>query len=165
MSLYDQSKGLSNLELENYFTKHNIPFNEVDSMNKLNNPRTKQSIVYTGTQPDTINNGVTKHWTYYSPFNKTKKELFDSYGDPTVYNQQFLNKNNINFVNRRQFQAFDTNVCGEYCAAWAKFLNEHPQSSVLPSSHLVEEFAQKHNLTKNRIQNDKNIREYYKQTA
>lgn len=164
MSLYDQNKGLSNVELKNYFNKHNIPYNEVDDMANLSNPRTKQSMVFTGSNPNTINKGVTKHWMFYSPFTKDRKEIFDSYGDPSVYNQDFLHQNNISFVNRKRLQAFDTNVCGEYCAAWAKFLKEHPDRANTPSTDLVEQFKQRHRLTKNHLQNDQNIKKYYEET-
>lgn len=163
-SIYDQRRGLSNIDLKNYFEKHNIPFNEVNGLSNLNPTRTKQSIVYTGSEPDPINNGVTKHWLHYTPINNTRRELFDSYGDESAYNDQFFKNNNIRFVNRHQLQAFDTNVCGEYCAAWAKFIHEHPERATASPEHLLEEFIQKHGFTKNRVENDKKIQKYYQET-
>jgi hypothetical protein len=161
-SLYDQSKGLSNLDIQNYFQKHNIPYHEIDSMDKIGGNRKNQAVVYTGYKKDDANNGVTKHWLYLAP-NRQSKLLFDSYGDPNAYNKDYLQENNIKFPNRKQLQAWNTNTCGEYVSAYAQHLNENPQLIQDPEE-LTNTFIQRHHLTKNKIENDKKIKAYYDET-
>lgn len=161
-SLFNQKLGLSNVDLQNYFNKNKIPYHEIDSMSKIPTNKFNQAVVYSGYKKDDANNGISHHWLYYCP-NKDKNLLFDSYGDPSAYNQQFLNQHNIHFPNNKQLQEWNTNTCGEYVAAYAKHLNENPD--LLSDPHeLNNSFIQQHNLTKNRVDNDEKIKEYYQKT-
>lgn len=165
--MFNPKEGLTDQELSNYFKKNNIPFNEIKTMKDLDKMKTAQSLVYSGSTPDDVNKGNTHHWLYAVKPDKDKTYLFDSYGQKTAYNDDFLNKNNIKFINRAKLQEYGSNVCGPYCAAFAKYLNNQGGSlgNSFDPTKLINGFYEQQGMSRNARANDEKIKQFWNENV
>lgn len=162
-NMFDSSQGLTDEEIKNFLHVNNIPFHEIKQLKDLDKMKNAQSVVYTGSQSDEINNGNTKHWLYAVKPNKDVTYLFDSYGDKTAYNPEFFSKNNIKFINKRKLQEFGSNVCGPYVCAFAQQVNA--MGNQFEPSKTINDFYHTFRFTKNARENDETIKKFWNTTV
>lgn len=102
--------------------------------------------VHTGQEENEFNSGITNHWLgIYGNY------LFDSYGKYGSY-QLPPNIDPVDTV-PRALQAYDTNVCGMYVAAFLKYCSSIKNLKTDPGRGFSLEFDFDHD----KKQNDRNI--------
>lgn len=161
-NIKNPNQGLSDFDIKTFFKQKNIPFNELKSLQEIPNAKKSQAIVYTGREKDEINNGNSKHWLYYYKSPKGENMIFDSYGDPKAYNKEFLDKNNVKFINPYQLQSWNTNVCGPYVCSFAETLNSLKENN---PDKLLQNYLNKFNFSYNTNENDHKVQQYYNKTV
>lgn len=148
-----EGTSMTNHELVKWCKNNNLPYNEVDIQN-LGKAKNRYAFIFTGNEPDDINNGNDHHWMFLDG-----KYIFDSYGNPNNYTlpEGFSILKN----HPRQLQNFDTNVCGQYCCAFYYFTKANPD---LTPEEIGEAYSDEYGLTKNRESNDEKILAWYNKT-
>lgn len=151
-----KNTALTEDDLEKFCKKNHIQF-ALKDLQELpakgesisNNFLSKGAFIYTGAKEDDRNNGSPKHFLYLWLDN-----IFDSYGshDYNVSEDFGYFKNHS-----RQYQEYNSMVCGEYCLAFAKFIQENPDTPANDGHDFADEFG----LTSNRKHNDEIIKTWY----
>lgn len=138
---------LTDEDLSIFCTKHSLPYHLIKDLEDLKINKKAQAFVFTGEEKDEKNGSNNKHWLF-----KIGNHIFDSYGDPKAYDLP-----EYSFLNNDRLQAWGTNVCGCYCLAFCWYINKETTDV----ENLQQNFEEYFELTKNHIENDKNIRKWY----
>ena len=153
-SLYNwKDTALSEEDLKRFCKKNDIDFQIADIQDfadeNVATPKHKGVFLFTGNEKDDINKGNTKHFLYL-----WLNHIFDSYGS-----HDYGLSNDIGYFKNhpRQYQEYNSMVCGEYCLAFAKFIQDNPELKA-EDGH---EFAEEYGLTNNKKHNDEIIKTWY----
>jgi hypothetical protein len=151
--LFSKKTELSNVDLENFCKKHNLPYNfiELKDLDKLNK---RYSFVFTGDKKNEFNNGNNKHWLLVDG-----NLIFDSYGLKSAY--KFPSGFEIIKNHPKQLQEYNSTICGEYCLAFLNFLIQNPN---IKNKDLGVEFSDEYGFTENRRDNDRTISKWYQES-
>jgi hypothetical protein len=153
-TLYSWKKtALTEEDLQKFCRKNKLQF-AVNDLSNLGTPNEKDNskgfFLFTGEKADEFNNGSPKHWLYV-----WLNAIFDSYGKHDYKTDDFEYFKN----HPRQYQEYETDVCGQYCLAFAWFIQHNPNLEPEDGIQFAEEFG----LTKNRRQNDEIVKEWYEE--
>jgi hypothetical protein len=148
--IFAESNSLSETQLQNFCKKVGLNYHIVD-LDKIENATSRFSFIFTGNEPNEFNKGHDHHWMFLDGIN-----IFDSYGKPSAYD--LPEKYNFIVNHPRQLQEFGSTVCGEYCCAFYFFVSKNPNLSI---QEIGEEFSDYFGFTKNKLENDKLVFDWY----
>jgi len=152
--IFSSKKALTEDDLRKFCSFNNFSFHITD-LSKLNNHGgNRHSFIFTGETKDAVNKGHDHHWLFLDGI-----AIFDSYGNPSSYNlpdPYYIIPNHP-----RQLQEYDSTVCGEYCCAFYYFIKKIYKEEDEDDHHLAEEFSDYFGFTKNRLQNDRIVYEWF----
>lgn len=149
---------LSDQDLRFFCNKNDLQnFSIVDLQDLFNKiPSTRYIFIFTGNEPDKINNGHDHHWIFANG-----KEIFDSYGDYSKIELPegfFVAKNTPN-----RLQEFNSDVCGQYCCAYFYYIEKMDGKKVKNPSEKSEKFSEYFGFGTNRRNNDERVLNFYKE--
>lgn len=149
--LHLNKTALSDKELTAWCAHNNFKAH-IGDLSELDNNKYSLSFVFTGDNKNEFNNGADHHWLA-----QADNGIIDSYGK-TDYklpeNYYFLDHS------PKRIQAYDTNVCGEFCALFLKFVTE--SKDIKPQDY-GKHFSDKYNFGNNATENSKKILYEYNQ--
>lgn len=143
---------LSNIQLEKFFNKKQIPFHLFSSFEDFNNNHDKYAngMIFTGSGVNKYNKGNSHHWLYYY-----RPHIYDSYGDPSAYDESKLKEK---VVKHPRYQAYGSSVCGEHCANFADYLKGKQSDWINNPNQLLNDYATDNGFTTNQSKNDNIVR-------
>jgi hypothetical protein len=130
-----------------------------DIIKKYPNLNHETYFVHTGEKPNENNGGHPGHWLLLHG-----DKLFDSYGKYKSY--KGLNGLGLKHLHTvpSQLQAYNSSVCGEYCALMLKHLKEN-QEKYLENDYETagEDFSHRYGMTNDKPSNDLKVLKHYKE--
>jgi hypothetical protein len=152
--LYKQNTALTDKDLAKFCKRHDLHYHMIN-ISDLENNKYDMSYVYTGDEKNETNGGNPHHWLFV-----VGTHIFDSYGKTSGKNAYKLPENFKIFRQKpNRLQTYGTNVCGEYCSLFYKFINENGNESA--ESDYAQEFINHYNFTSNTIKNDETTLEEF----
>lgn len=146
---YAEATAFTDGELKQLTNRLGLQFNLTDLEN-LENFDMLYGYVHTGPEPNEFNSGITNHWlAIYG------KYVLDSYGKYSAWDlpSWVVPVQTI----PRALQAYDSNVCGIYAAAYLKHCDNLKNLKTNPG----RSFSVAFDFTKDRKQNDNIILDWY----
>ncbi len=154
--VFSSKIALTDKNLRNFCEKNDLKYNlvELSELTDLSDIP-KYTFVYTGSSKNDANNGYTHHWLYLCG-----SYLFDSFGFQSKYK---INKNIKSIITYpRQLQEFNSDVCGEYCAAFAHFCQKENK---IDYTNIGVDFQNRYGLSANKKENDITILRWFKKKS
>lgn len=149
-----RSSTLSNVDLEKFCQKQNLPFHMI-TLAQLNTSSSlpKYSFVFTGDDSDSFNNGYHNHWLFIYG-----NKLFDTYS----YQSKYTLPSWVEAIKLYPsvIQQFGSNVCGEYCCAFYWFIKNIKTPD---PTNVGVQYCNFFQLGSNREKNDKKINKWFDQ--
>ena len=144
----EQKISTTDLDLKTWCKRNGMPFHVVDLDDLITSGVTERyAFIYTGSEATKYNNGYKNHWLFLD-----SNTIFDSYGLFKSYNFNSTEFHPV--INRPQrLQAFNSNVCGQYCALYYKFVLDCDYDEYGAG----QQFCASYGFTYDRVENDKVI--------
>lgn len=143
-----RSSTLSDTDLKKFCAKEGLSFHLID-LSQLSDSSPKNCFIHTGTAPNEYNHSYINHWLFLHG-----NYLFDSYGKQRDYKLPDFIKPVVTYPH--QLQSYNTNVCGEYCCAFYKYLHSSPDYE-----NLGAQFSREFQFSSNKTLNDKKINNWF----
>lgn len=150
--IFSEKNSLDENMLKEFCDKANLQYNLID-LDNLVNVKSRFSFIFTGNEKNNINKGHDHHWIFLDG-----KNIFDSYGVKNSY--QLPSNFEILTNHPRQLQEYNSTVCGEYCCAFYYFIAKNKE---LSPQEIGEEFSDYFGFTKDKLENDKIVFNWFKQ--
>jgi hypothetical protein len=147
-------------ELQKWCEHNNLDFNVIDLDVLINSGSDERyAFIFTGNESTAANNGYKNHWLFLDC-----NYVFDSYG---LFNMYRFDKSIYKPVTLRpkRLQAFNSNVCGQYCALYYLFCKQQAAAENNDESNNSLQFTAYYGCTYDRTENDKNILSAFRQLA
>jgi hypothetical protein len=154
IEVFNMKNALTDHELKSFCSKHNLPYHycELKDLKNSLDSLPNNCFVFTGNEKNDANNGYTEHWLYLFG-----NQLFDSYSFQKHYNIS----DSIEPVKiyPRQLQEFNAVVCGEYCLAFASYIEENE----FEEDEVGNDFCNYYGFSKNKFKNDEKVYNWYEE--
>lgn len=135
--------------LEQWCNDNGLAFNVIDLDELVNGSHTERyAFIYTGQEATKANNGYKMHWLFMD-----SDYIFDSYGLFRAYNipAEFKPVE----LRPTRLQTFNTNVCGQYCALFYKYVSQ--LGADYSEDSVGKAFCANYGFTYERIDNDRKV--------
>jgi hypothetical protein len=139
-------------DLKHFCQSNNLPYSLID-LTELEQTNTPYTFIHTGAEKNAHNGGNVNHWMFLYGNN-----LFDSYG----LQDDFIVPEWVNYVKTRpaRLQEYGSNVCGEYCCVFYKFVASGVDQN---DDSIGLEFSDSYGFSQDRNRNDRLIQALYLQ--
>lgn len=155
--IFDIKHACTDTDLLNWASVNGINA-KIITLKNLNSNKSfsRTAFIFTGSKDDEYNKNNDHHWLA-----QDGNLIFDSYG---AYDDYKLPQNFEFFKTYpKRIQEFNSVVCGAYCCAWLKFIQN--QAEDLDLETLAELFKEEYGFGNNRIDNDQKVLQWYKETG